>query len=68
MWVMSHYPTLFEASNWWKASNCGTSTHADDVLVRMLAYTPMPACALDIEVGGGYYLMALETWLSQDGE
>ena len=22
---MSYNPTLFEASDWWKASNCGTS-------------------------------------------
>ena len=22
--VMSYNPTLFEASDWWKASNCGT--------------------------------------------
>ena len=24
VWVMSYNPTLFEASDWWKASNCGT--------------------------------------------
>ena len=24
MWVMSYNPILFEASDWWKASNCGT--------------------------------------------
>ena len=24
MWVISYNPTLFEASDWWKASNCGT--------------------------------------------
>ena len=24
-WVMSYNPTLLEASDWWKASNCGTN-------------------------------------------
>ena len=34
LWYKSSNPTLFEASDWWKASNCGTLV---DTAIRLRA-------------------------------